>query len=212
MTPWEIHGQELNNCNCDAGCPCQFMSLPTYGNCEFVGAFRWDSGFYGDVDLAGTVTAMLVQFPGAIHEGNGTIQLVIDDSASPAQRDALERIMSGQDTHEMATMFWMLNAMSSTRLETVFKPIALEIDMENRTGRCTIPGVVEMETYPIRNPVTGEPHRIRIDLPHGFEFRVSEVAQGTTQTSGEIRMGEMKDRHAYITDIHMSNDGVLEAA
>ncbi|WP_138473112.1 DUF1326 domain-containing protein [Poseidonocella sp. HB161398] len=212
MTPWEIHGQELNNCNCDAGCPCQFMSRPTYGNCEFVGAFRWESGFYGDIGLGGTVTAMLVQFPGPIHEGNGTIQLVIDDSASPAQRDALQRIMSGQDTREMATMFWMLAAMCSTKLETLFKPITLEIDMENRTGRCTIPGVVEMLTYPIRNPVTGEPHRARIELPHGFEFRVSEVAHGTTQTSGDIRMGEMKDRHAYITDIHMSNDGVLEAA
>ena len=34
MTPWELHGRELGNCNCAPGCPCQFMSLPTYGHCE----------------------------------------------------------------------------------------------------------------------------------------------------------------------------------
>jgi Uncharacterized conserved protein len=25
MTPWEIEGRELVNCNCSYGCPCQFI-------------------------------------------------------------------------------------------------------------------------------------------------------------------------------------------
>ncbi|HEX6794628.1 MAG TPA: DUF1326 domain-containing protein, partial [Casimicrobiaceae bacterium] len=37
MTPWEIQGRELINCNCSYGCPCQFSALPTNGNCEAIG-------------------------------------------------------------------------------------------------------------------------------------------------------------------------------
>jgi hypothetical protein len=47
MTPWEIHGFELANCNCDTGCPCQFMSLPTKGSCEAAVAFIIEKGITG---------------------------------------------------------------------------------------------------------------------------------------------------------------------
>lgn len=212
MTGWEVHGQELNNCNCDAGCPCQFMSPPTYGTCEFVAAFRFESGHFGDVDLGGTVAAMLVQFPGPVHEGNGTLRIIIDENASLAQRNALGQIMTGAHTDEMATMFWVLSAMSPNKPEPLYRPIDLKIDMENRRGHCVIPDIVETQVAPIRNPVTGQPHRARIDIPHGFEFRIAEIATGSTKTRGDIGMAAIKDKHAYITDIHMSNKGVLDAS
>ena len=85
MTPWEIHGYELANCNCDTGCPCQFMSLPTKGTCEAAVAFIIEKGHYGDVDLSGTKLAQVFKWPGAVHEGNGTMQTIIDESATPAQ-------------------------------------------------------------------------------------------------------------------------------
>jgi hypothetical protein len=212
MTSWELHGQELNNCNCDSGCPCQFMSPPTYGSCEFIAAFRFDSGHFGDVDLGGTVAAMLVQFPGPIHEGNGTLQIVIDEGVSEAQRDALQSIMTGKETKELATVFWVLSAMSPHKLQTLYRPIDLEMDMEKRIGRCVIPGLFETKVEPLRNPVTGDPHRARIDLPDGFEFRIAEIAMGTTKPGGDTGMSGIKDKHAYITEIHMSNEGVLDAA
>ncbi|MEO4043101.1 DUF1326 domain-containing protein [Hoeflea sp. CAU 1731] len=54
MMPCEIYEYELANCNCDTGCPCQFMSLPTKGSCEAAVMFIFNSGHYGGVDLAGT--------------------------------------------------------------------------------------------------------------------------------------------------------------
>ena len=30
----------------------------------------------------------------------------------------------------------------------------------------------------IRNPVTGDTHRARINLPHGFEYEVAEIGRG----------------------------------
>jgi hypothetical protein len=41
---------------------------------------------------------------------------------------------------------------------------------------------------PIRNPVTGAEHRVRIDFPQSFEFRVGEIGSGTSKTSGPIAL------------------------
>ncbi|MEQ9815485.1 MAG: DUF1326 domain-containing protein [Azospirillaceae bacterium] len=212
MAPWELHGVELANCNCATGCPCQFMALPTHGNCEAVAAFSFTSGHYGDTDLSGTRSAMLVKWPGPIHEGNGVMQLVIDERASPAQRDALQRIMLGEDTDEMATMWWVFSAMSPTKRETLYRPIELEMDFESRRGRIDVPDVFETTAGPITNPVSGAEHRARINLPHGFEFRVAEMAKGTTRTKGEMELASNRDTHVHMVEIHLSNRGVLEAA
>ena len=212
MTDWEVHGTELTNCNCATGCPCQFMSLPTHGSCEAAIAFHFDSGHFGDVDLAGTRAAMVVQWPGPIHQGNGTMQIIIDESATPEQRDAIYRIMTGEETEEMATMWWVFSAMAPTKLETLYKPIEFEMDKEARTGHIRVPGVFETEARPIVNPVTGAEHRARINLPHGFEYHVAEMARGTTRTSGAITLANNQDSHAHMIDIHLSHHGVLEAA
>ena len=212
MTPWEVHGRELANCNCATGGPCQFMALPTHGNCEAVAGFQFDSGHFGDVDLSGTKSALVVRWPGPIHEGNGTMQIIIDENATPKQRDALYRIMTGEDTEEMATMWWVFSAMSPSKLETLYRPIDIEMDFETRTGRINVRGVFETEAHPITNPVTGAEHRARINLPNGFEFHVAEMAKGTTKTSGTINLANNRDSHVHIVEIHLSNQGVLEAA
>lgn len=212
MTPWEIHGAELANCNCDTGCPCQFMSLPTKGTCEAAVGFIFERGHYGDVDLSGTRAAQVFKWPGAVHEGNGTMQTIIDESATPEQRDALEKILTGEDTEEMATFWWVYSAMCPNKLETLYRPISVKLDIEARTGTMSVPDVFETEVQPLRNPVTGNEHRARINLPHGFEYRVAEVASGTTKTSGAITLSGNEDSHAHLVEIHMSNAGVLDAA
>lgn len=188
------------------------MALPTTGHCEAAAAFSFDRGHYGDVDLSGTKSALVAHWPGAIHEGNGTMQYIVDDSCTDAQRDALFKIMNGDDTEDMATMWWVFSKMSPTKLENLVKPIHLEIDMQARRGRASVPGVFETEASPITNPVTGAEHRARINLPHGFEYRIAEVAKATTTTGGEIELKNNKDTHAHIVEIHLSSSGVLEAA
>ena len=59
-----------------------------------------------------------MKFPGPVHEGNGEQQLVIDERATDEQRKALQTIMSGGDTEEMATMFWIYSAMSPNKHDT----------------------------------------------------------------------------------------------
>lgn len=211
MTQWEIHGRELANCNCDYGCPCQFNALPTDGTCEAVVVFEIDVGHYGSVRLDGLRSAFVAKWPGPVHEGNGEMQIIIDESATEEQRDALQTIMTGGDTREMATMWWVYSAMAPNKLETIYKPIESEIDIEARVGRFVIPDVVEVDAEPIKNPVTGAEHRARIDLPHGFEYRLAEIASGTARTSGAISLLKNNASYAQFADLHLSNDGVIDA-
>ena len=109
------------------------------------------------------------------------MQVIIDERADAAQRDALLKIMTGQETDDMATMWWVYSAMSPNKLEPLFMPIEFEVDVEARRGRFRVPGIVETAGEPIRNPVTGAEHRARIDLPHGFEYRIAEMGSAHHQ-------------------------------
>ena len=81
---WTLKGIDYGNCNCAYGCPCQFNALPTYGNCQYVIFSRIDEGHYGDTNLDQLRFVLVADFPGAIHEGNGTQQLIIDERADDA--------------------------------------------------------------------------------------------------------------------------------
>ena len=186
MTPWEIQADELVNCNCAYGCPCQFNALPTHGNCEAVAGYQIKKGYFGDVQLDGLRAVGVLCWPGAIHEGNGKAFIIIDERADEAQRQALITILSGGETDPGATM-WNVFASTMTEVfDPVFKAIELEVDIEGRVGRISVDGLIESTGEPIRNPVTGDVHRARIDLPHGFEYSIAEMGSATSKATGPI--------------------------
>ena len=189
---WEIKATEFANCNCNYSCPCQFNALPDKGFCEAVVGFQIHQGHFGDVKLDGLRAAALYHFPGPVHEGNGSMQLIIDERADASQRDALEKIMSGQETEDMATMWWIYSTMSPTKHAPAFHPITFDVDVDARHARLEVPGIVLSTGEPIRNPVTGNEHRVRIDFPQSFEFRSAEVGSGTSKTTGAIAL-DLKD-------------------
>jgi hypothetical protein len=208
MTPWEIRATEFANCNCSYGCPCQFNALPTHGNCEAVLAVEIHEGHFGQVKLGGTRLALVFWFPGAVHEGRGKCQRIVDHRADAAQRDALLKIMAGEDTEPFATMFFVYNSVLEEVFEPIFAPIEFEADVDRRRGRIFIEGLIEARAEPIKNPVTGAEHRARIDLPHGFEYEIAEVGSGSTRTGGKIVL-DLKDSYAQFAHLHLNNHGVV---
>jgi len=172
-TPWRIVADEVATCNCAWGCPCQFNALPTHGRCEAVVAVRARQGHYGATSLDGVTFAIAYWWPGPIHEGNGVRRLAVDETASPEQRTAIINITSGR---EGGTLFEIFAAVTARVFDPVFLPIRFESDQEKRIARLEVPGFGEFTAEPIRNPVTGEEHRARIDLPNGFEYKIAEVA------------------------------------
>src|SRR2546428_1137770 len=93
---WNMEAEYLQACNCDYGCPCEFSAPPTLGYCEGVGAWRINRGNFDDVKLNGLCLGFAARWPRAIHEGNGTACIFVDQKATQPQRDALLEIVSGK--------------------------------------------------------------------------------------------------------------------
>lgn len=208
MTPWEIKGRELINCNCSYGCPCQFNALPTKGFCEAMGAIAVDQGRYGDVRLDGLTLGVVFKWPGPIHEGKGKCQPIVDAKANPQQREALLKIMSGQDTEPFATMFAVFASTVEEVFDPIFTRIDFDVDIEARRGKVRAEGVFELSGEPIRNPVTGAEHRARIDLPHGFEYEIAEIGSASSRSRGNLAV-ELKDSYAQFAHLHLNNKGPI---
>jgi hypothetical protein len=184
--------------------------LPTYGDCRAAIGCEIEEGHFADIKLDGLRAALITSWPGPIHEGNGTMQLVIDERADAGQREALLKILTGQETDDMATIWWVISAMAPNKLEPLFLPIEYEVDVDARRGRFRVPGIVETVGEPIRNPVTGAEHRARIDLPHGFEYRLAEMGSGTTRATGAIALPGLENTYVQFARIHLGNKGVID--
>lgn len=182
---WKLAGKWIKNCNCAYGCPCDFNARPTNGECTGMAGMEIDEGHYGDVRLDGLRFAVTYHWPGPLHEGGGTMQAVIDERASEEQRDALMTVLSGEASEE-GTMFHIFSLIVDTHLTPLFKPIEFVFDQEGRTARVAVDGMFDTVTEPIKNPVTGAPHRIQVVMPEGFEHRAGEVGAARTRGVGEI--------------------------
>ena len=208
MTDWTIKGREFVHCNCAWGCPCQFNSLPTHGNCQAVAAIEIEEGFHGETRLDGLRIGMIMSWPGAIHEGAGAVVPIVDEGADDAQREALLRIMTGQDTAPGSTIFQVFSTTFETVHDPVFARIDLDLDVDAREATYKVPGLLEARGEPLRNPVTGEAHRARINLPEGFEYDVCEVGRGWAETQAPLAIS-LADSHAQFAQLHMNQDGVV---
>ena len=205
---WYIKGREFIHCNCAYGCPCQFNALPTHGDCKAVLSVMIEEGKHGDTDLSGLNMAAIVAWPGAVHEGGGHIVPIVDERAGGKQREALLRIMSGQDTVPGTTVFQVFSTTYEKVHDPVFAPINLEIDIDGRSASLEVPGWIDAHGEPIRNPVTGDETRARINLSSGFEYDVAEQGRGWAKTSGPVDV-QLEDSHAHFAKLDMNQSGVV---
>jgi hypothetical protein len=188
-TPWRIVAEETGTCNCAWGCPCQFNALPTYGRCEALVAVRIREGHYGETKLDGLRYVMAYWWPGAVHEGNGMVQLAVDERATAKQRQAIVNITSGR---EGCTLFEIFASVVSKVLDPIYVPMTLSSDRDKRVAHLKVTGLGEFRIEPIKNPVTGEEHRAIIKLPNGFEYK-------------EAEMGNCVEHHAILGDKVIAN-------
>ncbi len=206
QSDWRLEGEWVKNCSCAYGCPCDFNARPTNGWCEGLLGMRIARGHFGDTRLDGLSFFATVRFPGPLHEGNGELQPIIDERATPEQREALFGILSGQNSAE-GTMFHIVSLIVTKMHDPIFAPIAFRFDKERRTARVSIPGVLESEVEPIKNPVTGADHRIQVVMPEGFEHREGEVASADIRSTGAIAF-ETRGSHSTLAHVVQTPQGV----
>lgn len=206
---WSMQGVEFVNCNCAWGCPCQFQGLPTYGNCRAYGFLQIEQGRFGDVPLDGLRWGVLAAWPGAIHEGNGTFQTIVDERADAKQRAAIEAVSHGHETEPGKLIWQVFSTTVTTFLPTLAKPIELAIDLQARTAHVRVPGVVEGNGRAIHNDASGTDVPVRITMPAGFEFHEAEFIDGSGKTTnGSIELN-FNGTHAHLARVHWTTHGVV---
>ncbi|WP_146909119.1 DUF1326 domain-containing protein [Arenimonas daejeonensis] len=210
MATWEIKGRGLVNCSCEYGCNCQFDALPDKGHCHAVAGIQIDTGHHGDTRLDGLRIAAIFKWPGPIHEGNGEAIAFVDRRADAAQREALLKIMTGQDTDPFATMFAVFASTVTVMNEPVFTDIDLTVDVDARRGRIFVHGYIDTVGEPIRNKVTGKETRARIELPEGFEYAVAEIGSASSRTQGPVQVA-FQNTYGQFAELHMDSHGIIRA-
>ena len=198
---WAIEADFLQACNCDYGCPCEFEAPPTRGDCEGVGAWRITQGHYGEVRLDGLGFGFVARWPEAIHKGNGTACLLFDERANPAQREALLHIASGQAG---GMPFEIIVTTFSKVLEPKYIPF--QFHLQGKENSVRIGDVVTVDLEPIKNPVTGEPERLRIEHETGFLFKSEECvsARSWRASAGELSFS-WEGKAGFISKVKYAN-------
>lgn len=93
---WSLKGQYFEACNCEAACPCVFLSPPTEDECTLLVGWHIDKGDFEGTRLDGLNVALAVHSPGHMAKVQWQVALYLDDRAAEGQSQALAAIFSGQ--------------------------------------------------------------------------------------------------------------------
>ena len=207
-TQWYLRGKGYEFCNCQFGCGCNFAGVPNSkdGSCRALVGCDITDGKSGDVDLSGVKCAALVEWPKAIHEGNGKAVFVVDPSTTDKQIEQLAQIFTGK----LGGLPWEL-------LGPTFEVVGLEkakitIKGEGRRSTFTMDGIGEGRGSAFINPVTGEEHEANLDLPSGFIWTKGECGQGSFKArAGAVSLDFDKTNWIFY-EFDWSNAGTAAAA
>lgn len=200
-TRWALRGRGYEFCNCDFGCGCNFGGFPNSsdGSCRaFVGHHILE-GRCGDVDLADVKCAAILNWPKAIHEGNGKAVFVVDPATTDAQIEALAGIFTGK----LGGMPWEILGQTFEVAGLVKAPIT--ITGEGRRSTYQAEGVGEGRGEAFRNPVTNEEHEADVVLSKGFIWKRGQCGVGTFSANAHgLSVGAEKSNWIYY-DFEWSN-------
>jgi len=120
---WRIAGTYVASCSCDLICPCPVDAPPNNpdGGTECTGAavFHIADGNLDDVDLSNVNFAFYNYWPSNLSAGNWKVGVVVDDAASDAQAQALNRILSGQEGGTFGELAQLISEFLGTERGTV---------------------------------------------------------------------------------------------
>ncbi|KQY56701.1 MULTISPECIES: DUF1326 domain-containing protein [unclassified Nocardioides] len=200
-TRWNLSGVGYEYCNCNPGCTCNFSGFPSSsdGSCKALVANVIREGRCGDVDLAGVSAVAIIDWPHAIHDGNGRAVFVVAPETTDDQIGALSQIYTGA----LGGMPWEI-------LGTTYDVVGLVKSQINITeagidSAVEIEGVGRAEGRSMRNPVTDEPHEAHITLPDGFIWTDGNCGVGSFNASAEGVSLDFSDTNWIHYDFSWSN-------
>jgi hypothetical protein len=207
-TAWHLVGKGYEFCNCDFGCGCNFGGFPNSkdGSCRALVGLHIAQGTCGDVTLNGVKCAAIVEWPKAIHDGNGKCVFVVDPSTSDQQIEGLAQIFSGK----LGGLPWEI-------LGPTFQVVGLEkakitISGDGVKSVFRIEGIGEARGDTFKNPITGDEHRANVELPDGFIWTRGECGEGIFRVSAGGLSLSFEKTNWILYDFEWSNTQAAAAA
>ncbi len=147
---WNLSGELIETCSCNAHCPCWFgvqeLMKMDQGWCDNALLFRVEGGQSNGVDLSGCTVVLGAAFPGpTLFDADGTARLYIDDGASEEQRSELEAIFQGRVGGPME----VLGSLMSKWLPTSYCSIDIQDDGDELTAK--VGDVGEIKSSVLKN-------------------------------------------------------------
>ena len=200
-TQYRLAGKGYEFCNCQPGCTCNFSGFPTSsdGSCKAFVANVIESGRCGDVDLAGVTAVAAIDWPKAIHDGNGKAVFIVSPETTDEQIGALSQIYTGQ----LGGMPWEILGTTFEVAGLVKAPIIISGD--GLDVSLTIDGVGKASGNYFANPVTGERHEAHIVLPDGFIWGKGECGVGSFSMKAEGVSMSFNNSNWILYDFDWSN-------
>ena len=184
---WSMKGTYFESCNCEAACPCIFLSAPSHGDCTVLVGWHIEEGDDEGVSLDGMNMALAVHSPGHMATTPWKAAVYVDARASEEQNASLMKIFGGQAGGHPARLAQHIGEIVGVRAA----PITFTVDGGRHS--LVIPGIADVEIAPIDGqaggPVTVEGHPLAIApgqaatvarstrlsyCDHGMEWNLSE--------------------------------------
>jgi hypothetical protein len=189
---WKVSGQYFETCSCDFVCPCilgQMTVRPSKGSCTFAMGFQIEHGAFGQMALDGLGFVVLGLTPEAMAKGNWLVGVVVDERATPEQRDAITAIVSGSAGGPMA----VLSGLVGTFLGVETAPIQFERNgvkwsvkassLVNMSATGAM-GLNPEASEPLYVDNTGHPANDRLALCHATRSHVNALGLTWNDDSG----------------------------
>ena len=190
---WNISGQYCETCSCEFVCPCilgQMAVRPSKGSCTFAMAMQVERGLFGNVSLDGTTFIVLGFTPEEMGKGNWSVGLVIDERATPEQREAITAIASGAAGGPMAPLSGLIGKFLGA------ESAAIRIDRSGLKFTVKAGTLVEMpgegakgidpnSTEPMFLENTGHPVSSRLAVAHASKSHVHALGLTWDDASGK---------------------------
>jgi len=200
-TAWRLRGKGYEFCNCQPGCTCNFSGFPTSsdGSCKAAVATHITEGNCGDVDLSDIKVIALIDWPAAIHDGNGKAVFVVPPAVSDEQLDCMAKIFTGA----LGGLPWSI--LGTTYEVTGVVRTDVEIDDDGMNSGFRAAGVGEAKGTTMKNPVTGEDHYAAIVLETGFIWTRGDCGQGSFRVEAEGISLDFSDSNWIYYDFDWTN-------
>ena len=178
LTKWYLKGRGYEFCNCAPGCGCNFHGFPTSCGRQLQGDGRQPHhrGSCGDVDLSGVKAIAVIDWPKAIHDGNGKAAFIVAPETTDEQIECLSQIYTGQ----LGGDPWVILGTTYEVVGLVKAPI--DFDGTGVTATMTAEGVGRATGDTFKNPVTGEPHMAISSFPTASSGRRASAASGRSRS------------------------------